>query len=95
MQVDHEPDHKRFIVRLPEGEGEITYEMAGPGTIDLQHTRVQPTLRGRGVAEALVSTAFQYARAKGLRVIPTCQYVQRWLKDHPEQHDLLVQRPQP
>lgn len=93
MQVDHEPDHKRFIVRLPEGTGELTYQMAGPGTIDLQHTGVQSALRGRGVAEALVTTAFKYARDKRLRVIPTCPYVQRWLKDHPEQHDLLVQRP--
>jgi uncharacterized protein len=92
MRVVHEPDRKRFLVRLPEGEGELVYEMIDPATIDLRHTGVQPTLQGRGVGAELVSHAFRHARENGLRVVPTCPYVQRWLKDHPEAHDLLVRR---
>ncbi len=89
MQVEHEPARKRFLVRLPEGEGELVYDMIDPGTIDLLHTGVQPTLRGRGVAEALVQFAFDHARRNGLRVVPTCPYVRRWLEKHPEVHDVL------
>ncbi len=89
MQVVHEPASHRFCVRLPEGEGELTYQMIDAATIDLLHTGVQPTLRGRGVAEALVQAAFDHARANGLRVVPTCAYVQRWLTKHPEVQDLL------
>jgi predicted GNAT family acetyltransferase len=47
-------------------------------------------LRGRGVGEALAETAFAYARAQGMRVVPTCPYVQRWLAKHPEQGDVVV-----
>lgn len=89
MRVEHEPARNRFIVRLPEGEGELVYRMADATTIDLLHTGVQPTLRGRGVAETLVQAAFDHARSNGLRVVPTCPYVQRWLKSHPEAHELL------
>jgi predicted GNAT family acetyltransferase len=90
MNVENDTTHHRFLVRLPEGEGELIYRQIGPHTIELVHTEVDPKLRGRGVAEALAEAAIEHVRTHGLHVVATCPYVQRWLTIHPEHKDLVV-----
>jgi uncharacterized protein len=92
MDVQNDTERHRFLVRLPEGEGELIYTNVGAHTMELVHTGVDPALRGRGVAEALAEAAVRYAREHGLRIIPTCPYVERWLSKHPEHEDLVVVR---
>ena len=93
MKVENDIANHRFLVRLPEGEGELIYSQLAPDTLELVHTEVDPKLRGRGVAEAIADAAFEHARAHGMRIVPTCPYVQRWLEKHPEQNDLVTSRP--
>lgn len=64
------------------------YELAGDRII-LTHTFVPPELRGRGIAEALVRTALDAARADGRRVVPQCSYVARFIERHAEYQSLL------
>jgi len=90
--VEHRPDEHRFVVRYPEGEGELTYTLPEPGVIDLQHTGADEPLRGRGVGEALVRAALDHARRAHLRVIPTCHFVRHWLARHPAEQDVLARR---
>lgn len=92
MEIEDDSAHSRFVVRLPEGEGELAYKRLGR-TLELVHTEVAPALRGRGVGEALAHGAVDHARAKGLRIVATCPYVQRWLAKHPEHRDLVVADP--
>jgi hypothetical protein len=89
MNVEHVPDRHRFVVQLPEGTGELRYRRIGPYLLDLLHTEVSPALRGHGVADALVQAAMAFARANGDKIIPTCPYVQEWLKRHPEEGDII------
>jgi predicted GNAT family acetyltransferase len=93
MTVQHDKEHHRFVVREPEGEGKLVYAPRGPGVIDLLHTEVAPSLRGRGVADLLAKTALDYARESGTKVIVTCPFVRKWLERHPEARDLVVSRP--
>ena len=65
------------------------YTLAGDRLI-LTHTFVPPELRGRGVAEALVRTALDAARADGHRVVPQCTYVARFIERHAEYQPLLA-----
>ena len=88
--VEHRLDEHRFVVHLPEGEGELTYALPEPGVIDLQHTGTDESLRGRGVGEALVRAALDYARRSHLRVVPSCRFVRHWLARHPEEQDVLA-----
>jgi predicted GNAT family acetyltransferase len=93
MDVINDIGHHRFLARLPDGDGELTYEQIAPHTLELIHTQIEPSLRGQGVAEALALAAIVYAREHALHIIPTCPYVQRWLAKHPEHKDLVVARP--
>lgn len=92
MNVENDIAHHRFLVRLPEGEGELIYDQIAPHTLELVHTEVDPKLRGHGVAEALAEAAIEHVRTHGLHIVPSCPYVQRWLTKHPEHRDLVVAR---
>jgi predicted GNAT family acetyltransferase len=86
MNVEHDEKAARFTVRV-EGDdenAELTYLRVGPKLIDIQHTYVPAGGRGHGVAEALATAAFDYARDRGFRVVPTCPFVRKWLRLHPE-----------
>jgi predicted GNAT family acetyltransferase len=85
MTVQHDSQHSRFYVSLPDGEAELIYAPFSDDILDLQHTEVPPSGQGQGVGDALVRAALAYARERNLRVIATCPYVQGWLRRHPEE----------
>lgn len=62
------------------------------GRIALVHTEVPPEFEGQGVASALVRHALDDARARELRVIAICEYVQGYLTRHPGDEDIVVGR---
>jgi predicted GNAT family acetyltransferase len=93
MNVEHDIPGHRFVVRMPEGEGQLVYAVAGPQLLDLLHTEVAPSLRRRGIADALAEAAVDYARRNSAKIIPTCPFVRGWLARHPENNDLLAARP--
>jgi len=73
------------VVALPDGDAELIYGRFTDDVIDLQHTEVPPSGRGKGIGDALVRAALAYARGRGARVMATCPYVQAWLRRHPDE----------
>lgn len=90
MEIRHERARHRFVGETPSGTAVLSYSAAGPGILDLYSTWVPPAERGQGHGAALVEAALRFARAEGLRVIPTCWYVAGWLRTHPGHDDLLA-----
>jgi predicted GNAT family acetyltransferase len=88
-QVTHEPQRKRFVARLEERESHLIYTPSGTGVVDFLTTYVHPALRGRGVGEALVKAGLEWARAEGLKVIPSCWFVGTVVRRHPEYAALI------
>ncbi|MDB4949603.1 MAG: GCN5-related N-acetyltransferase [Gemmatimonadetes bacterium] len=89
MNVEHDVDGRRFVVRAGGEDAELAYAIPRKGVMDLLHTYVPPAARDQGVADALASAAFAYARRNAQRIVPTCAFVQGWLRGHPEQRDLV------
>ncbi|HKT59490.1 MAG TPA: GNAT family N-acetyltransferase [Gemmatimonadales bacterium] len=85
MTVQHDTARSRFVIALPDGDAQLLYAMFADDVIDLQHTEVPPSGKGKGVGDALVRAALAHARARGFRVMATCPYVQAWLRRHPEE----------
>ena len=69
---------------------EITFPEVRPGVADLDHTFVDPSLRGQGAAAKLVEAAAAQLRRRGMKAVLTCSYTKKWFSDHPEQGDLLA-----
>jgi hypothetical protein len=58
--------------------------------IALEHTYVPPSDRNHGIAESLTRRALGYAEEHGLKVLPECAYVRRFIDLHEEFQPLLT-----
>jgi predicted GNAT family acetyltransferase len=90
MIADH-PERHRYILDIDGREAaEIVYRMRGEDTIDLEHTEVKKEFEGQGLASKIAAFAFDDARRRNLKVIPTCEYLQGWLRKHPDYSDVVA-----
>ncbi|MEU6262650.1 GNAT family N-acetyltransferase [Saccharopolyspora shandongensis] len=83
------PDAKRFEIRA-DGElaGFAEYRLR-PKSIAFVHTEIDSRFEGRGLGSALVRTALDDVRERGLAVLPYCPFVRRWISTHPDYLDLV------
>ena len=83
-EVIHQPDRRRFVIALDEGEAVLEYRLSQPGgpgaTVDFSRTYVPPPQRGKGLAEALVRRGLKWARDEGYEVEASCWYVAKFLR---------------
>ena len=57
--------------------------------ITLIHTEVGERFAGRGLAGQLAGFALDTARKEEIGVLPSCEYVQNWIKRHDDYLDLV------
>ena len=88
IEVRHDAAQQRFEVLVDGVRAELDYDQRG-GILCLTHTGVPTEIGGRGVGGALVRAALEYARAKGLKVKPQCEYAASYIERHPQYLDLL------
>jgi uncharacterized protein len=83
------PARSRYEVHVGgELAGYIMYGLRGR-QIDLIHTEVNPRFQGAGLASHLARFSLDDARARDLAVLPTCPYVRKWIRQHPDYADLV------
>ena len=63
---------------------EITFPETAPGVYTMDHTFVDPSLRGQGMADKLVRAALEQIRENGGTPAATCSYAAAWLAKHPQ-----------
>ena len=61
---------------------EITFSETSPGVFVIDHTFVDKSLRGQGMASKLVQTAVDEIKKRGGNVQATCSYAKKWLEEH-------------
>jgi len=71
---------------------EVTYEYIGENEVNINHTYVNPVLRGQGVAGEMLELLAQYLREQGLRARATCSYANNWLtKNKKSYSDIIIE----
>ncbi|WP_125770425.1 GNAT family N-acetyltransferase [Companilactobacillus furfuricola] len=91
MEIRH--SENRFYIFEPDtGKeiGEITYSTVKDGVIAIDHTRVDDTYQGHGLAGKLLNSLLDYADLKSLKVVPVCEYAKAAFKKRPEIRFLLA-----
>ncbi len=68
----------------------VTFPKLSEGVVTIDHTFVDPSLRGQGVAGKLMEAAVAYFRSSNIKAKPTCSYAVKWFEEHPECADVLV-----
>lgn len=65
-----------------------------PDRIVLVHTEVPSELGGRGVGSKLAKGTLDAVRARGLKADIRCDFLDSYIKKHPEYADIVVHRAQ-
>lgn len=68
---------------------EMTYSWAGTARIIIDHTDVREVLRGQGAGKKMVLQAVDFARAKGIKIMPLCPFAHSVFQKTPEIRDVL------
>ena len=81
MSLQHQDNGKQGEFFLLDEQGKkiakLTYFYETPDTINANHTFVDESLRGQGVADKLYQALINFIQAKKLTLHPTCSYIGR------------------
>lgn len=87
--VRHAPDQRRYEIAVDgEQAGFAAYTDRDNQRIFF-HTEVGEQFGGRGLAAKVVAYALADTRTAGLRIVPVCPYVAKYVQTHHEVDDLL------
>ncbi len=82
-------EEKRFYRGDPNApEAEITFKQVGPDEWSVDHTYVDSSLRGQGLAEKLLDAVAERARQEGMKLSGTCSYAKKQLATNEKYRDL-------
>lgn len=68
---------------------EVTFPDVDEDTVNIDHTFVDDSLRGQGVAGQLMEAAAGYLRTQNKKAVLTCSYAVKWFGKHPEYADVV------
>jgi len=71
---------------------ETTFVRKENGELDIDHTYVNPILRGQGMAGKMMVVVAEYLRKKSLKASATCSSANIWLKRHEKLYPDIISR---
>ncbi|MBK9251352.1 MAG: N-acetyltransferase [Proteobacteria bacterium] len=77
-KITHSEAGDRGVFALEQGGrqvAEMTYQRLGEARILVDHTHVDPAVRGHGVARQLLDAAVAWARQTNTKISASCSYV--------------------
>ncbi len=90
QREEHGRNGAFFIDEDGEWIAELTYVRSGTDTITVDHTEVDPKLKGQGVGQRLVESVVNFARESGLKIKPFCPFARKVIDSTPEFQDVLA-----
>lgn len=93
QSIEHQENGSRgafHIQRNGQRMAEMTYSRSNPSLVVVDHTYVDPSLRGHGVARQLQDAMVAWARETRTKVVPVCSYVKVQFDRDPSIRDVLA-----
>lgn len=89
MDFIHESNH--IVVYSAEKTviAEVDFPSNADGTVDVNHTFVDDSLRGKGTAGQLMQELVKELRHRNSKATLSCSYAVGWFEKHPEYQDVL------
>lgn len=70
----------------------VTFPKVKDNLVTIDHTFVDNSLRGQGIAGQLMEEAVKHFREHGLTAKLSCSYAVKWFGEHPECADVVEKR---
>jgi len=92
--MDWKHEEGRIFSENENGElmAEATYEVMVNGEINIDHTYVNPCMRGQGIADKMMVEVAMYLRKSGKKAIATCSYADIWFKKNEEAYADIISK---
>lgn len=94
MTFNYEPN--RIYLNNEDGNlvAEVTFPSIRSDVVEVNHTFVDESLRGQGVADKLLTALANKLEGEGKKAYCTCSYAKSWFPKHPEYaHIYITMRP--
>ena len=86
--VVHNVPHTRFEIEAEGLLAILEYRMRGNRMI-FTHTGVPRPLEAQGLGSRLAKAGLEYARQNSHQVVPACEFMEVYIRRHPEYKDLV------
>ena len=88
MEFTHE-QNRIYLLDNDKTLAEVTFPNIDSDTVDIDHTFVDGSLRGQGVADKLLESVAAELDSQNKKAVLTCSYAVKWFEKHPEYSKLL------
>jgi predicted GNAT family acetyltransferase len=68
----------------------VAFPRVADHVVNIDHTFVDSSLRGQGIAGMLMEAAVAYFRENNLKAKLSCSYAVKWFEEHPECGDVVA-----
>ena len=82
----------RYEFDLDGATAVVDYEECGPGCIAVTHTGVPDRFCGQGIASQLTVAVLEDLKRQGLKVVPLCRFMARYILRHPEWKQMVADK---
>lgn len=91
IQQTEEAGKGKFYVEVDGVQlAEMAYHMSADNVMVIEHTEVDESLKGKNVGKQLVHQGVEYARSKGIKILPLCPFANAVIHKTKEYHDVLA-----
>lgn len=88
--MDFKYESDRIYLENEKGEciAEVTFPLVSKNKVNVNHTYVDHSLRGQGVADKLLTALAKDLKKNSTKATATCSYAIDWFEKHPEYDDV-------
>ena len=91
VEVTENQEARRFEIAVGGRLAGFVKYRRRPGQRVLTHTEIDGEFVGRGLGGRLVGAALDAARGAGVKVVPLCPFVAKYVERHPEYRDVIAE----
>lgn len=85
-------ESNRIFLKNEQGDmiAEVTFPNISDDIVNVNHTYVDDSLRGQGVASMLLKSLADKLRAENKKAYPTCSYAVKWFEKNTDYSDVYT-----
>ena len=90
ISITRRDEKKRYELKVGGVLAAFADYRPGRDQREFVHTEVLPQFEGGGLGSKLAAHALDDTRQQGLKVVPTCAFIAKYIQGHPQYQELVV-----